>query len=223
MRYEKLSELASCCNGKGEDMTADELKIVLENHKLWINGDPKGTRANLGAANLRDANLCDANLYGANLGNANLYGADLYGANLYGANLYGANLGGANLRGANLCGANLYGAKNAALVWARTVIAPEGDIIGWKSCRNNVLVKLRVPIEAKRSNTTGRKCRAEFVDVLEVIGATEGQSKIPSGGELLTYRVGERVQCVEPFDENRWKECSSGIHFYLTREEAEAD
>jgi len=214
-------------------MTADELKIVLENHKLWINGDPKGTRADLYGADLYCANLCDANLYGANLCGANLGGANLGGANLGGADLDGANLGGAYLRGANLYranldganlgGADLDGAKNAALVWARTVIAPEGDIIGWKSCRDNVIVKVRVPAEAKQSNATGRKCRAEFVDVLEVIGATEGQSKIPGGGELLTYRVGERVRCVKSFDENRWEECSSGIHFYLTREEAEAD
>jgi len=75
--------------------TPEEVSIILENHKKWVNGKEGGTRAN----------LYGANLYGANLDGANLYGANLDGANLDGANLYGANLDGANLDGANLYGA----------------------------------------------------------------------------------------------------------------------
>jgi hypothetical protein len=100
--------------------TAEELKTILAEHRLWVNGEG-GQRANLYGANLVRANLVRANLYGANLDGANLYGANLYGANLYGANLVranlvranldGANLDGANLDGANLYGANLYGAR----------------------------------------------------------------------------------------------------------------
>ena len=44
----------------------------------------------------------------------------------------GADLYGADLRGANLRGANLYRAKNADLPKAKTVIVPEGELIGWK-------------------------------------------------------------------------------------------
>ena len=33
------------------------------------------------------------------------------------------------------------------------------------------------------------------------------------------YKVGEIVE-VKDFDENRWEECSTGIHFFLTRDEA---
>jgi len=33
------------------------------------------------------------------------------------------------------------------------------------------------------------------------------------------YQVGEIVE-VENFDEDRWKECSSGIHFFITKQEA---
>ncbi|MGL5219603.1 MAG: pentapeptide repeat-containing protein [Plesiomonas shigelloides] len=87
-------------------MKREELKVILDDHKKWLDGDG-GSRANLRDANLRGANLRDANLRGANLCGANLYGANLCGANLYGANLYGANLCGANLYGANLCDANL--------------------------------------------------------------------------------------------------------------------
>ena len=174
-------------------------------------------------ADLSGANLSGANLRGANLGGANLSGANLRGAYLGGANLSGANLSGANLRGANLSGANLRGAYLDDLDKARLSILSDGDLIGWKSCRDNVIVKLRIPVEAKRSNATGRKCRAEFVDVLEVFGAEYGESKIPSGGERLRYEVGKRITCVKPFDENRWEECSSGIHFYITRIEAEND
>lgn len=123
----------------------------------------------------------------------------------------------ANLREANLCGADLRGAENAEYIMAQTYIVPEGSIIGWKKCKENVIVKLRIPEEAKRSNATGRKCRAEFADVLEVIGAKEG---ISSKGTNLIYRAGERVTC-DKWDYNRWEECSGGIHFFITKEEAE--
>jgi len=221
-------------------LETESLKLCVEaavKSKVSLNG------ANLYGANLDGADLNGANLYGADLYGANLYGADLTSANLYGAdltraNLYGANLYGADLNGANLNGANLYGAdltranlnganlngadltsaKNSKLVIAMTRILPDGDVIGWKKCANGVIVKLMIPKDAKRSSAFGRKCRAEFADVLEVIGATEGVSIYK---EKITYRQGERVKPLNPFDENWCKECSSGIHFYITRLEAE--
>ena len=95
-------------------MEQSELKDILEQHKLWLDG--KGGicadlwGASLGGANLTDANLSYANLFDANLTHANLTGADLNGAYLGGANLYGANLTGANLTHASLVGADLNGA-----------------------------------------------------------------------------------------------------------------
>ncbi len=176
-----------------------------------------------GDANLRDANLYGANLYDANLRDANLRDANLYDANLRdadlcGANLYGADLRGANLYGANLRGANLRGAKNAEIVLARTLIVSEGDMVGWKKC-GDLLVKLLIPSAARRSNASGRKCRAEFVDVLEVIG---GEVAVTNAhGPRTEYRMGQRVT-PDSWDEDRWNECSHGIHFFITRVEAEA-
>ena len=130
-----------------------------------------------------------------------------------------ANLSGANLSGANLYGANLYGALNATLAQSQTEIQPrEGEVIGWKKCRNGVLVKLRVPPDAERSNATGRKCRARCVEVLEVVGAETGVSI--HDGETA-YRKGETVSC-DDWDPCRWNECSGGIHYFITRDEAEA-
>jgi len=166
----------------------------------------------LGAAVLL-ALAANADLSGADLSRANLYGANLSGANLYCANLYCA-----NLSRANLSGADLSGAKNAELVIARTRILPEGSLIGWKKCCGNVIVKLRIPEEAKRSHAFGRKCRAEFVDVLEVIGAEVGIAEHDGKTE---YRAGERVM-PDSFSDNWQNECAHGIHFFLTRLEAEA-
>ena len=148
---------------------------------------------------------------------ANLRGAYLRGANLRGANLRGAYLRGAYLRGANLRGADLYSAKNAELPIAQTRILPEGSLIGWKKCRNDVIVKLRIPEDAKRSHAFGRKCRAEYVDVVEVFGAEEAVS---SHDATTTYRVGERVHCHE-WSGDWQEECAGGTHFFITRAEAE--
>ena len=121
--------------------------------------------------------------------------------------------------GANLSGADLSGAKNlSALSGAQTVILPEGPCVGWKKCQNNIIVKLLIPAKARKSNASGRKCRAEFVKVLEVFGAEIGVST--HDGETI-YRKGETVTC-NKWEEDRWVECGGGIHFFITREEAEA-
>lgn len=54
-----------------------ELQIILEKHKRWINGEDGGERANL-----RESDLSGAYLSGAYLRRANLSGADLRRANM---------------------------------------------------------------------------------------------------------------------------------------------
>jgi hypothetical protein len=229
-------------------MTQDELKQVLDHHIVWLQNNNNGKRANLSGADLSGANLSWADLSGADLSGANLSGAHLSGANLSGANLFGAHLSRANLSGANLSradlsganlsranlsradlfganlsradlsGADLFGANLSPIDIARASIVPEsGQFTAWKKCRSNVLVKLVVGKNAKRSNATGRKCRAEYVKVLEVIGAEVG---ISSYNNKTEYRVGQTVSC-DKWEENRWVECGGGIHFFLTRLEAE--
>ena len=157
------------------------------------------------------ANLDGANLYGANLNRANLDGANLYGANLNRANLNRASLVGANLNRANLYGANLENVKGLFYQ-----IPQEGELIVWKAVAGGVC-KLRVPPEAKRTATPiGRKCRAEWVEVLEA----------PTNGAGLhdrnvIYRAGEIVR-PDKYDPDLRVECTHGIHFFLTKEEAEA-
>ena len=144
-------------------------------------------------------------------------GADLSGADLSGANLRSANLIGADLRSADLRGADLRGAKGAEYTIAKTRILPEGDLIGWKKCDGGVIVRLRIPVDAPRSHAFGRKCRAAYVDVLDVYGAEVGISQHDGTTE---YRVGQRVAC-DKWDDNWHEECSGGIHFFITRIEAE--
>lgn len=140
-------------------------------------------------------------------------------ANLSGADLRGSNLSGANLRCANLHSANLNGAKNINIPLA----CPDtGSFIGWKK-ESGHIVKLLIPSGAKRLSSTGRKCRCNKAKVLEIQnldGSMAEVLEVRSGYDPnFHYRLGSVVQ-VYDFDENRWNECSTGIHFFITREEA---
>ena len=213
--------------------TEAELNEILRNHKHWLMKDMVGwekMRANLfeanlcGAdlyeANLREANLRGADLCGADLREANLCGADLYEANLCGADLYGADLRGAYLYGANLCGANLCGADNIPFV---PMTCPDaGTFVAWKKA-NGYIVKLEIPEDARRSSATGRKCRcdkAKVIEIQELDGSPSELTEVASGYDRnFVYRVGEIAE--EPkYNENRWKECAPGIHFFINRQEA---
>jgi len=204
--------------------------------------------ADLSGANLRNAYLGDANLNGADLSGANLRGANLSGADLRIANLSGAYLSGANLRIANLSGANLRNAYlgdadlsgaylsgadlsgadlrnvkyNERTSFLALVCPEEGDFIAWKKV-GDAIIKLRIPAEAKRSSATTRKCRCEFAEVLELQsldGTPYNDDKVVNNDYVETiYKVGEIVHS-DSWDDNRWNECSHGIHFFITRDEA---
>ena len=199
-------------------MTEKELKEILGRHRKWLSKEEGAERADLRGANLRCADLG-----GANLSGADLRGADLCDANLRGADLGGADLGGADLRCANLCGANLFGVKYDETTAFFALTCPEeGAFIGFKKAGGKI-VKLLIPEDAKRSSATSRKCRCSKATVLSITnldGSDEGDKSVKSDcRKYLIYKVGKTLE-VKDFDENRWNECSTGIHFFITRDEA---
>jgi len=223
-----------------------DLKKILDEHLLWLNGKG-GSRADLRCANLRNADLRNADLSGAdlrcaNLRNADLRNADLSCANLRNADLRCANLRNADLRNADLRCANLSDAdlrcadlRNADLCGASidqmmwniyTVFYPlqcpeSGSYIGYKKA-SGLVVELEIPADARRSSATSRKCRASKAKVLSITDINGN----PAGGQVksnydpnFVYAIGETVE-VTDFDDNRWNECSTGIHHFITRAEA---
>ena len=208
-----------------KDIKIGELTLeeILERHKHWWDEDCEGwgsMRANLSRANLSRANLSGADLSRANLSGANLSGADLSRANLSRANLSGADLSRANLSRANLYGADLSGAKNVPFI---PMACPDtGAFIGFKKASGHI-VMLGIPEDARRLSATGRKCRCDKAIVIrieEMDGTASSLIEVRSDRDSsFVYKVGKMVS-VPDFCEDRWKECSEGIHFFINRQEA---
>ena len=191
-----------------------ELKAIIYKHAKWARGEDGGERAK----------LCGADLCGANLRDANLRDADLRGADLRDADLRDA-----DLCSANLCGADLSGAKNTdKTLWnAHTAFYPlqcpeTGSFIGYKKAADKI-VMLEICADAKRSSATSRRCRCSKAKVLSIThldGSDSGLTEVRSNySKEFVYRVGEIAEAPD-FDENRWNECTAGIHFFITRGEA---
>ena len=131
-----------------------------------------------------------------------------------------ADLYGADLRGANLYGADLRGAENTPFI---PYACPDfGSFIGFKKADNKIVV-LEIPEDAKRLSANGRKCRCDKAKVLGIQNIDGSQSDlievVSDRTNDFVYKVGEVVS-VDDFDEDRWNECSTGIHFFINREEA---
>ena len=121
---------------------------------------------------------------------------------------------------ADLQGANLHGADGVPLSCPE-----EGAFIGWKKAYKNqteYLVKLEIPADAKRSSATGRKCRCDKANVLEVYtmdGKVAEETVHSNYNANFMYQKGQTVS-VDNFEEDRWMECAPGIHFFITKQEA---
>jgi hypothetical protein len=179
--------------------------------------------ADLSRADLSRADLSRANLSGADLSRADLSVADLSHADLSCADLSDVNLSVADLSRANLSRANLYGAKVELLqikhlFW---LLPEEGEIIGWKKCIEGI-VKLLIPSDAEKSCcTNSRKCRASKAKVLQILDFNNNQISIAHSkhDSNFIYELG-KIVIPNSFNSDFRNECSNGIHFFLTKQEA---
>ena len=176
--------------------------------------------ADLTGADLTGADLTGADISWADLADAILIGAKLKDANLKGAILKGAILEGANIERANIYGADLDGAKNIPFI--PLACPSEGAFTAWKKVNNEYLVKLQIPEDARRSSATTRKCRCDkalVLDITSLDGEKHYDEVTNNNYKETVYKVGEMVY-PDSFDENRWNECSHGIHFFVNKEDA---
>ena len=210
-----------------KNISKEELKEILDKHKMWLKDEEGGERANLSNADLSgtylwNANLTYADLNGANLSNAGLWNADLSDADLSDADLSDADLRGTNLWGANLSGADLKNIKTSTSTIGYNLACPEeGVFIGYKKA-DGCIIKLLILEDSKRSSATTFKCRCDKAKVLEIKDIKTGESMEKARSNYnpnFIYEVGEIVT-VDDFDDNRWNEYSTGIHFFVNKENA---
>lgn len=159
-----------------------------------------------------------------------LTGADLNDTNLFGADLSQATLNEATLQGADLCGVLDNGTdwENANLLYAKNIpyiplACPEsGSFIGYKKA-SGYIVELEITQDALRLSATTRKCRCNKAKVLSILncdGTIANVYKVKSDFDhSFIYCTGEMVS-VDNFNNNRWKECTAGIHFFINFQDA---
>lgn len=198
-------------------------------------------------ANLSGANLSGCDLRWADLWDADLSGCDLTGADLTGVSMARANLSGAKLTGVDFTAAGLDDVKldGATLPDPKVRLPPVGtDFKAYKKVKvcsaygsaygdhwPVAILELLIPTTADRvSSLVGKKCRASSAIVLSatdpdrkpILGLSQGHNLLVSFHDPnFRYTVGEKTKDTG-FDGDIRVECTRGIHFFATREEAVA-
>lgn len=129
-----------------------------------------------------------------------------------------ADLRSANLRSANLSGADLSGADLDEKEQIRKGICLTKKMIGYKKCRDNLIVKLEIPEGAIVFSINNSKCRTNIAKVLEISNGKK--NAISQNDESFKYKVGKIVRPTS-FNCQYNVECGEGIHFFRTKKEAE--
>lgn len=216
-------------------VTQAELDKMISDYERWLRaGEPVNSQiitpsfSNLDFSNL---SFRHANLHRARFENSILTGCNFRRANLERVNFRKANLTKAILKEANLFRADLYGAildnvrVDEYTKFFHPICPEEGSIIGYKKVnagdRMFAIAKLFIPEDAKRNSATTYRCRADKATVMEI--EREDGVKLQHAASCrerdFVYTVGETLQ-VDNFDQDRWHETSTGIHFFVSKEMA---
>lgn len=193
---------------------------------------------NLSGSNFRNCNFeyryftdCDLSysyFYNCNCNNSSFSNCNLTYANLIDTSLISVSFSYSDLQDTKLSpylmfDSYLVNAKNISKsVASELLVCPEtGSFRAYKQLRDNCIALLEIPASAKRSSATTRKCRASKAKVLKIwdVDGNLLQSQCSSWDYKFIYEVGKTVE-VKDFDTDRWNECSTGIHFFLTKQEA---
>lgn len=192
-------------------------------------------RADLSEAVFKACNFQWACVNGAKLIDAAMIDTVLYEASFTAADCSGLTLDYCSLEKADF--SESINLNIDQLNFLNIKICPTGKFYGYKKALycsmtndklhffRDAIIKLEIPEDAKRSNATGRKCRASKAKVISITdrdGNPIGEDKkvFSIHDRTFYYKVGKIIEPTEPFNENPMRECASGIHFFLTREEA---
>ena len=182
------------------EISREELNRILEEKEM-------GIRVDLSYADLSYFDLSNIDLRNANLRYANLEYADLRHT---------------DLSNARLIGASLQDIKINIHTTGYGLACPEkGSFVGYKKA-GECIVELLIPEDAKRSSATSTKCRCSKARVLDIEDIKTGEKVKEIGSNYdknFIYKTGEMVT-VNNFDNDRWNECASGIHFFMSRDYA---
>ena len=178
--------------------------------------------------------LNGANFENSSVENALFDGCPLRGANFKNAVMVTASFRYCDMRECNIEDANLYGAvleyanlegiiSNEGTQWFRLHCPETGAVLGYKKCINDRMVQLLIPADAKRTSATLPSCRCSKAKVL-TIKSFDYKENFEEAWSLVDenfiYKKGEWVE-VKDFNEDRWMDSTTGIHFWMTRKEAQ--
>ena len=180
-------------------------------------------------------NLHGADFSGSQMDNVAFYNNDLVGMKLRGCKARGCSfrfqdMTDMDLRGANIYSSVLEDAVNQDKViidddtkWYKMRCPEEGEaFIAWKCCTDLRVVMMLVPRDAKRCMATMETGRVSKVKVLKItnIDETENYSWAQSTVDPdFYYEAGKWLEPANGFQEDRWKDSSPGIHFFLDRQQ----
>ena len=179
-------------------------------------------------SSFQNVNLEYVNLKNSSVENALFDGNSLHGADFQNANMKTAAFRECDIRGANLYGAVLEHAKldgiqsDHTTQWFRMHCPETGPILGYKKCVNDRVVQLLIPADAKRTSATLPSCRCSKAKVLSIKSFDETEEFEEAWSlvdENFVYRKGQWVE-VKDFNEDRWMDSTTGIHFWMERKEA---
>lgn len=176
----------------------------------------------------------------ANFSNSNLHNIKAEYCSFKGTRFINADLSSGNFRYADLSNSDISGANCYYALFEYTKLenvkyneetkfykmrCPEsGGFVAYKKCMENRIVTLYIPKDAKRTSATGLTCRADKAKVL-MIESFEGDKRYEEAysfvEEDFCYKVGGIVEA-KNFNEDRWMDSTTGIHFFMTKEGAKS-
>lgn len=196
--------------------------------------------SNCAHTDMRCTTISDCNVENSNLQSSCFIGARIYYTRFVDSNLSNIDFAGAKFIDGSIIRAKMYNSCIEHAFFSNVIMKieeelpfvgmkcpSEGSFIAWKVCRYNkkkVIVKLLIPEDAKRTSFTTLKCRADKAVVLEIQDANGNKLNVKKARSMhdksFVYEVGKTVTPKYKFNEARYEECTSGIHFFVDREAA---
>lgn len=181
------------------------------------------SNVNLGKAKINNSIIDNSAFPGTSLREISIQNSSMKGCIMRHCDLSNADISGTNIFSTVLEYTKLTDVKYDENTRFFELYPPaSGPYIGYKKCFNQRVATLLIPADAMRTSATmncGRCSKAKVLTIKSFDETEEYEYGLATIDEEFEYRVGQYVH-VDDFNKNRWMDSTTGIHFWLTREEA---